>query len=392
MVSLSRLALGFAVFSAVGTQIAPAQLVISAQSGLIHYTEGKVFLNDQLIEPKFGEFPQLKENQKLRTEEGRVEVLLTPGVFLRLGENGVLRMISSRLIDTRLELLSGEALVQVDEMIEGDSVALTYQDYAVNFPKKGIYRMTSQPPELRVYSGEAFVIAGGEIKVVKEGHALPLNGRLKQASFDRNDVDDLYKWSRRRSEYVAMANVSSAKTLLNSGAYGCWQGGVWEFNPYFGMYTFVPCGGMYFNPWGFAFWSPFTVDTYLGSLPVTYYSAAGSSSGSGSKPVAHHPPARIYPTPSPRNGSAPRGVSRGVTLAAAAHQSIAAGSGSRAGGLGAGSVHVGSSSFSNGGSSGRSGGSFGGGSSGGSSGSSAHSSSGGGSASSAGSSSGGSHK
>jgi len=38
----------------------PLGYVISGQSGLIHYTEGRVFLNDQLIEPKFGEFPQLK--------------------------------------------------------------------------------------------------------------------------------------------------------------------------------------------------------------------------------------------------------------------------------------------------------------------------------------------
>jgi len=394
MVSLTHFALGFAVLSAVGTQIAPAQLVISGQSGLIHYTEGRVFLNDQLIEPKFGEFPQLKENQILRTEDGRVEVLLTPGVFLRLGENGVLRMISSRLIDTRLELVSGEALLQVDEIIKGDSVIVTYHDHAVKFLKAGVYRLTSEPEELRVYSGEASVLMNGETEVVKEGHALTLNDQLKEARFDKNDVDDLYKWSRRRSEYIAMANVSAAKTMLDSGSYGWWwQGGIWQFNPFFGMYTFIPFGGMYFDPWGFAFWSPFTVNSYLGNWPVSY-SGGGSGSSSGAKPVAHHPPARIHPTPSPRNGNRPAGVPRGVTLAAAAHQSVAAGSGSHAGGLGGGSAHVGGSSFSSGGSAGRSGGSVGGASSGGSSGSSGHVSSGGGGGSSASSSGGGggSHK
>jgi len=384
MASLTRLALGFAVLSAGGTPIAPAQLVISGQSGLIHYTEGRVFLNDQLIEPKFGEFPQLKENQKLRTEDGRVEVLLTPGVFLRLGENGVLRMMSSRLIDTRLELLSGEALLQVDEMIKGDSVIVSYHDYAVKSLKAGIYRLTSEPEELRVYSGEASVDARGETEVVKDGHALTLNGELNEAKFDKNDVDDLYKWSRRRSEYIAMANVSAAKTMLDSGTYRWWwQGGVWDFNPFFGMYTFIPFGGMYYDPWGFAFWSPFTVNGYLGGWPVNYYPVSGGSgSSSGSKPGAHHPPARVHPTPSPRNGNQPRGV----TLAAVAHQSVAAGSGSRAGGLGAGSAHVGGSGFSGGGSSSASGGSGSG---------SGHSSSGGGGGSSAGSSGGGgggSHK
>jgi len=392
MVSLTRFALGFVVLSAAGTQIAPAQLAISGQSGLIHYTEGRVFVNDQFIEPKFGEFPQMKENQQLRTEDGRVEVLLTPGVFLRLGENGALRMLNTQLFDTRLELLSGEALLQVDEMIKGDSVIVTYRDFAVKLLKAGIYRLTSEPEELRVYSGEASVAVNGETKIVRDGRLLTLNAELKQAKFDKNDVDDLYKWSRRRSEYIAMANVTAAKTMLDSGAYRWWwQGGVWDFNPYFGMYTFVPFGGMYYDPWGFAFWSPFTVNGYLGSWPGYYYPVSGSGSGSssGSKPVAHHPPARIHPTPSPRNGNQPAGVPRGVTLAATAHRSVAAGSGSHAGGLGGGSPHVGGSSFSAGGSSGRSGGSSGGVSSGGSSGGSGHSSSGGGGGSNAGSSGGG---
>jgi hypothetical protein len=371
MVPLTRFALGFAVFSAVGTQIAPAQLVISGQSGLIHYTEGRVFLNDQLIEPKFGEFPQMKENQQLHTEDGRVEVLLSPGVFLRLGENGAVRMVNSQIVDTRLELLSGETLLQVDEIIKGDSVIVTYHDCAVKFLKAGVYRLTSEPEELRVYSGGASVAVNGETKLLKDGNSLTLDSELKEARFDKNDVDDLYKWSRRRSEYIAMANVSAAKTMLDSGSYRWWwQGGVWDFNPFYGMYTFIPFGGMYFDPWGFAFWSPFTVNSYLGTWPVSY-TVGGSGSGSGTKPIAHHPPARVYPTP--RNGNEPKGVPRGVTLAAAAHQSVATGGGGHAGGLGGASGHVGGSSFSGGGASGgggsgHSGSSGGGGSSGASSG------------------------
>jgi len=383
MTSLTRLALGFAVFSAVGTQLALAQLAISGQAGLIHYTEGKVFLNDQLIEPKFGEFPQMKDGQQLRTEEGRVEVLLSPGIFLRLGENSALRMVNNQLVDTQLELLSGEALLQVDEIIKGDSVIVTYRDYAVRFLKTGIYRLTSEPEELRVYNGEASVASTSETKVVKDGRSLTLDSGFKEAKFDKNDVDDLYKWSRRRSEYIAMANVSSAKTMLDSGSYSWWwQGGVWDYNPFFGMYTFIPFGGMYYDPWGFAFWSPFTVGSYLGTWPV-YYTAggSGSGSGSGSKPIAHHPPARVHPTP--RNGYEPKGVPRGVSVAAAAQHSVASGSGSHAGGLGGGATHAGGSGFS------------GGGSSGGSSGGSGHSSFSGGGASSGGSSGGGgggSHK
>src|SRR5688572_30812343 len=48
------------------------QSVISARSGVIHYSEGKVFLADKLVEPKFGEFPEMKPGTVLRSEEGRV--------------------------------------------------------------------------------------------------------------------------------------------------------------------------------------------------------------------------------------------------------------------------------------------------------------------------------
>ena len=104
---------------ALGASAALAQSVISARSGLIHYVEGRVYLGDQLVESKFGTFPEVKENATLRAEQGRAEILLTPGVFLRLGENSSFRMVTNRLIDTRLEFLSGSAVIEADDLHEG---------------------------------------------------------------------------------------------------------------------------------------------------------------------------------------------------------------------------------------------------------------------------------
>src|SRR5215831_16562499 len=101
---------GLAVSVLIGAS-AFAQSVISAHSGVIHYTEGTVLVGDKVYESKSQEFNELKENSVLKTEEGRAELLLTPGVFLRLGENSSVRMISNHLSDTRVEVLSGEALV-----------------------------------------------------------------------------------------------------------------------------------------------------------------------------------------------------------------------------------------------------------------------------------------
>src|SRR5262245_55213077 len=92
-----------------------AQSVISAQSGMIHYVEGRAFVDGKATEPKFGEFPNIKENAVFRTEEGRSEVLLSPGVFLRVSENSSFKMLSTKLSDTRIELLSGSVLVESAE-------------------------------------------------------------------------------------------------------------------------------------------------------------------------------------------------------------------------------------------------------------------------------------
>src|SRR5712664_4112631 len=80
-----------------------AQSVISAHSGLIHYVEGRVLLDGKPVEVKLTAFPELKEKMELRTEDGRAEVLLNPGVFLRLGENSAVRMVTNKLSDSQME-------------------------------------------------------------------------------------------------------------------------------------------------------------------------------------------------------------------------------------------------------------------------------------------------
>src|SRR5271169_5739707 len=137
MKSLVRLALCVTALAGAASFVASAQSVISAKSGIIHHVEGRVFLNDQLIESKFGEFPDIKENQRVRTEQGRLEILLTPGVFLRLGENSAIRMITNRLIDTRVDFVSGEALVEADEILKDNGITIVYKQYSVTVAKRG---------------------------------------------------------------------------------------------------------------------------------------------------------------------------------------------------------------------------------------------------------------
>jgi hypothetical protein len=146
---------GMALVVAAGSAF--AQYVISAHSGVVQYVEGKAYLDNHAVEPKFGQFPDIKDSQGFRTEEGRAEILLTPGVFLRLGENSSMRMLSSRLTDTRVEILSGSAIVEAADVPKENSIEVVYKGNTIHLQKQGLYRLDTEPARFKVYEGEAIV-------------------------------------------------------------------------------------------------------------------------------------------------------------------------------------------------------------------------------------------
>lgn len=301
-----------------------AQQVISARSGLIHYVEGRVLLGDQQVESKMGNFPDVKENATLKTGLGRAEVLLTPGVFLRVGENSSFRMITNRLIDTRLEFLSGSALVEADDILKDNSVTVVFRDATVRPVKSGLYRFDSNPPALRVFDGEAAVETPSGKLVVKEGRMLPFDGGLAAVKFDKETTDGLDRWSRRRAETVAMANISAARSLRSRGV----TSSLWAWNPYYGMFTFIPARGVWSSPYGYRFWSPYEVyriyeprvsaPSWGGYSAASGYSSVGATSSGYSGTIAS----------SSSGASSPAAASHAPSSAASSAASAPASSGS----------------------------------------------------------------
>jgi hypothetical protein len=177
------------------------QSVISVHSGLIHFSEGLVFIDDRPLAPSYGRFPEIGENSVLRTEKGRAEILLTPGVFLRIGENSVIRMISSSLSDTQVEFLKGSAIVQSKDILPDNSVILIYRDWKIRLPKQGLYRIDSEPQRLKVYSGDAELSLGKEIVVVNEGRLFSFSTVVAERF--ATEPDDLDRWAKERSSATA---------------------------------------------------------------------------------------------------------------------------------------------------------------------------------------------
>jgi uncharacterized membrane protein YgcG len=327
-----RLLLGAGVLIGSSCFVASAQSVISAKSGLIHYVEGRVLLGDQVVESKFGSFPEVREKSELRTEDGRAEVLLTPGVILRIGESSAIRMITNRLIDTRVEFLSGSILVEAGDLPKDNAVTIVHKDYTVQLQKKGLYRFDSQPDELRVYDGETIATLGDKNLEVREGRLLAFDGGMTVARFDTKDGDSLYRWSRRRGEYLALANISAAKSVRDSGYY--MGSNSWYWNPYFNMYTFIPARGLYSSPWGFAFWSPYTVYDYLYYAPMMQRGGGRVYRGVAARSVVTakaSAPAQSVATATSTTGTAARSATGGVA------RSSSGGTVSRGGGFGGGS-------------------------------------------------------
>jgi hypothetical protein len=324
--------------------VAPAfaQPVISAKSGMVAKVEGKVLLGDQALEDSATKFPDIKENQIVRTEDGRTEILLTPGVFLRLGENGSVKMLSNRLIDTRVALLTGSAVVEADEIAKDTNVTIACKDAIVYLTKAGVYRFDAEPARLRVFKGSADVELGNSHAIATGGKMVMLGGELAVQRFDTEDTDALDRWSQRRGQYVAMANVSAAKSLLSSGSsysglgWGFNNGpcmGAWGFNAYYGMMTYIPCRGTLNSPYGFMYWSPFTVMRAYYVPPVYNGGGYNYGAGRGSVPTA-------AATSSGYSGVVAASSSSAASIGSAGvgHSGVSAGGSSSAGSAGASSV------------------------------------------------------
>lgn len=127
-----------------------AQAATPARPGALNYIEGEVSIDGQTVTSKDIGAAQLMQNQVLETGQGKAEVLLTPGVFLRLGDGGSLRMVSPGLSDTRVELLRGEALVEVAELFKENHIRVLEGTSSTTLLKKAtllILQIPSMNPE-----------------------------------------------------------------------------------------------------------------------------------------------------------------------------------------------------------------------------------------------------
>ena len=259
--------------------------------GTVNYVEGEVSIGAQDLTSKSVGSTQVDPGQSLTTATGKSEMLLTPGIFLRLGDHTSAQMVSSSLTNTQVAINEGEAMLEVDELHLQNDVKIAEDGITTRIVKTGLYDFDANHNIVRVIDGKAEVQENDRNITLKGGHQLALNttGKVKPTSFDKKSFEatDLYRWSSLRSDYVAEANVDAARGYYVNGFYGLgWIGPGWYWDPWFAGYTFIPGNGIFYNPFGWGFYSPFWA--YRSPLFVGF---GGYYGYRGARPVriAHDP-------------------------------------------------------------------------------------------------------
>ena len=238
--------------------------------GTINYVEGQASIGNQALSPNSVGNVVLQEGETLTTGTGKVEVLLTPGVFLRVGDNSAVRMISPSLSNTEVAVDRGEATLEVTQIQKENEIVIDLPGGNTRVLKKGFYEFDANQNTVRVFKGEAQLLAGNKKVAIKENHEVALNDpKLKPRGFKKEQYDtaDLYRWSVLRSSYLAEANVDAASRHVNNPSFV--PG--WYWDPWFATFTWVPGDGVFYSPFGWAFYSPF----YVYEAPFFYYGYYG---------------------------------------------------------------------------------------------------------------------
>jgi hypothetical protein len=236
-----------------------------ARPGTLNYVEGQASIDGRQVSSRSVGTAEVEAGQYLATGDGKAEILLTPGVFLRLDKDSSVKMVSPDLTHTEVLLDRGRASVEADQLYPQNTILIDQKGGQTQLLKNGFYEFNADDSTVRTFDGKAAVYRGDDLQSkvkpvdVKGGRQLALNGDMaKPKGFDKDrSKDDLYNWSSLRSDYLGEANVDLAAQYASYGpGFGGFNPGwYWDADMY--AYDWLPGGGPFWSPFGFGFYSPY---------------------------------------------------------------------------------------------------------------------------------------
>ncbi len=239
--------------------------LISAKAGGVNYVSGPVGVVRSV--GKSGHLlkgDNLEIGDRVSTgADGKVEVLLNPGSYLRMGGSSAFEFKSTSLDDLSIRLDSGSAIFEV----------FATEDFVVtvNTPKtkfslvdSGVYRIDVESAgtgKLEVWKGKALVNDSAEF--VKAGREAALKGNsVAIAKFDRDEKDALDLWSKERAKELANITGQLARNTMRTALMRSYLGrqwdmfssfGLWVYDPWRRSHCFLPFGLGWGSPYGYGF-------------------------------------------------------------------------------------------------------------------------------------------
>jgi hypothetical protein len=255
------------------------QLVISTKAGLVNNVQGPTNL---------AQVKSVAVGMPVKTgPDGYVELLLTPGSFLRLDENSEAMLDSVQLSNVEVRIVKGTAIIEVIDIDKGYPVKVTTGNLTTWVFEDGLYKFSDGVATVlqgKLKTGDAsFTYDKGWQIFYNEAYRARKTADLKPTGLD--------VFSQKRSELIARANASVAPSVVSSRTFMGYN--YWLFVPGFGAYTFLPQSN-YRSPYGYRYYGvsgPFYGGGYArnnsgnsGGFGGAGGGGGGNNSSSGSTP------------------------------------------------------------------------------------------------------------
>ena len=271
------------------------KFVISARAGGINAVTG-----DASVHPR-GESDwhqlavtdDLESGDRVRTAlDGRVEILLNPGSYLRLGGNSEVELLNNTLENLEVKLLRGTAIVEAtgaDGLELNIGISTPHTRLAI--VRQGLYRLNVVPEdatELIVRKGRVVL---SDSQKIKGGNKVVFNAtnvsvaKLTKEEKKLKDKEEVDLWSKERAETLAKANRRISERMLTSAfasfrdtdPFSSGRFGLWFYNANAHCYTFLP----FHYGWGSPYGNSYSTSVYYYPPTNSYPRGGGSNGNSG---------------------------------------------------------------------------------------------------------------
>jgi hypothetical protein len=239
--------------------------LISAKAGAVNYVAGDVSLvgtDAKKGSLKTGDEIQVGE-RVVTAFDGKAEVLLNPGSYVRLGSNSEFEFVTTSLDDLELKVNKGSAIFEVIADKEF-KVTIKTPDAKFYLISSGVYRVDVTEigtGTISVWKGKA-QLGDTKATVIKGGKSATVaNDQAVIAKFDRDNKTEFDNWSKDRAKAIAKNNAKlmqreMRRSLFNTFNTG-WSGsngyGLWVQDPFSRSFCFLPFGWGWRSPYGFGY-------------------------------------------------------------------------------------------------------------------------------------------